>query len=98
MFKPLLALSVFCSGAVPTYSTRSQNTKFISLSQSLSACRKSSIRNFYTLKELSEGKLFFYILILNILFYVIAIKLYYIDIRFVIYHSCADGVLNFIKY
>jgi len=33
--KPFLALSVFCSGAVPSYSSRSQNTKFISLSQSL---------------------------------------------------------------
>ena len=32
---PFLALSVFCSGAVPTYSTHSQNTKFISLSRSL---------------------------------------------------------------
>ena len=32
---PLLALFVFCSEAVPTYSSRSQNTKFISLSQSL---------------------------------------------------------------
>jgi hypothetical protein len=29
---PFLALFAFCSGAVPTYSTRSQNTKFISLS------------------------------------------------------------------
>ena len=39
MFKPLLALFVFCSGAVPSYSSHSQNTKFISLSQSLPACR-----------------------------------------------------------
>ena len=31
----LLYTSVFCSGAVPSYSSRSQNTKFISLSQSL---------------------------------------------------------------
>ena len=30
---------VFCSEAVPTYSTHSQNTKFISLSRSLTACR-----------------------------------------------------------
>lgn len=37
MFKPLLALFAFCSEAVPTYSTRSQNTKFISLSRSLPA-------------------------------------------------------------
>ena len=36
---PSLALSVFCSEAVPTYSTHSQNTKFISLSQHL--------KNFY---------------------------------------------------
>nr|DAY64841.1 MAG TPA: hypothetical protein [Caudoviricetes sp.] len=34
-FKPLLALFVFCSGAVPSYSSHSQNTKFISLSRSL---------------------------------------------------------------
>ena len=37
--KLFLALSVFCSGAVPLYSSHSQNTKFISLSQSLPACR-----------------------------------------------------------
>ena len=36
--KLFLALFVFCSGAVPSYSSHSQNTKFISLSQSLTAC------------------------------------------------------------
>jgi len=36
---PSLALFVFCSGAVPSYSSHSQNTKFISLSQNLPACR-----------------------------------------------------------
>ena len=35
MFNPLLALFAFCSEAVPTYSTRSQNAKFSLLSQSL---------------------------------------------------------------
>jgi len=38
VFKPLLALFVFYSGAVPLYGTRSQKTKFISLSLGLSAC------------------------------------------------------------
>ena len=33
--KLFLALFVFCSGAVPLYSSHSQNTKFISLSRSL---------------------------------------------------------------
>ena len=32
---PSLALFVFCSGAVPLYSSHSQNTKFISFSRSL---------------------------------------------------------------
>ena len=36
--KPFLALFVFCSGAVPSYSTHSQNTKFISLSQHSLSC------------------------------------------------------------
>ena len=46
VFKPLLALFVFCSGAVPMYSSHSQNTKFISLSQSLPACRKNLKKDF----------------------------------------------------
>ena len=46
MFKPLLALFVFCSGAVPMYSSHSQNTKFISLSQSLPAFRKNLKKDF----------------------------------------------------
>ena len=33
--KLFLALFVFCSGAVPLYSSHSQNTKFISFSRSL---------------------------------------------------------------
>ena len=55
MFKPLLALSAFCSKAVPTYSTRSQNTKFISLSRSLPACRNLQFDFFYTLTRIQFG-------------------------------------------
>ena len=47
--KPFLVLFVFCSGAVPSYSSHSQNTKFISLSQSLPACRNLLFDFFYTL-------------------------------------------------
>ena len=49
-----MALFVFCSRAVPSYSFHSQNTKFISLSRNLPACRKSQIINFYTLKGLRK--------------------------------------------
>jgi len=34
-FKPILALFFFCSGAVPLYGSRTQKTKFISLSLGL---------------------------------------------------------------
>ena len=44
--KLFLALFVFCSGAVPLYSSRSQNTKFISLSQSLPAYIKNLKKDF----------------------------------------------------
>ena len=49
--KLFLVLFVFCSGAVPSYSSHSQNTKFISLSQSLPACRNLYFNFFYTLKR-----------------------------------------------
>ncbi len=52
-FKPFLALFVFCSGAVPSYSSHSQNTKFISLSQHSPACRNLFFDFFYTLKEIA---------------------------------------------
>ena len=38
--KLFFALFVFCSGAVPSYSSHSQNTKFISLYQSLTVFYK----------------------------------------------------------
>ncbi|MFR6004646.1 MAG: hypothetical protein ACLUF7_09675, partial [Eubacterium sp.] len=50
-FKPFLALFVFCSGAVPSYSSHSQNAKFISLSQHSPACRNLLFDFFYTLKK-----------------------------------------------
>ena len=56
MFKPFLALFVFCSGAVPTYSSHSQNTKFISLSRSLTAYRNLLLDFF---KKLIKTSLFF---------------------------------------
>ena len=52
-FKPFLALFVFCSGAVPSYSSHSQNAKFISLSQHSPACRNLFFDFFYTLKEIA---------------------------------------------
>ena len=55
--KLFLALSVFCSGAVPLYSSHSQNTKFISLSQSLPACRNLLFSYFYTLKQCRKSQI-----------------------------------------
>ena len=46
VFKPLLALSVFCKRAVPMYSSVYKKTEFISLSQSLPACRKNLKKDF----------------------------------------------------
>ena len=40
MFKPLLALFVFCEWAVHTYSSTHKKTKFISLSRSLKHYKK----------------------------------------------------------
>ena len=41
-----LALSVFCKRAVPMYSSVYKKTEFISLSQSLPACRKNLKKDF----------------------------------------------------
>ena len=56
--KLFLALSVFCSGAVPLYSSHSQNTKFISLSQSLPACRNLKL-DFFLHAGANTVRLFF---------------------------------------
>ncbi len=56
--KPFLALFVFCSGAVPLYSSHSQNTKFISLSQSLPAYFVLKLSFFFFLLFFEKNELF----------------------------------------
>ena len=65
----VVAWYIRCSGAVPSYSSRSQNTKFISLSQHSPACRNLLFDFFYTLRHFPFGKCRFFIYKIKMIIY-----------------------------